>query len=477
MNSPKMLVFIPTYNERENVEKICTGINDLNLGCDILFIDDNSPDGTGQVLDELAKKYPHVTVKHRQGKQGIGSAHQAGIAHAYQHNYDFLLTMDSDFSHNPADLPKLIAARGNFDVTIGSRYIEANSLPGWSLFRRCMTYFGHFLTHYLLGIKQDASNALRIYNLKKISFETFQLVNSISYSFFFESLFILKNTGHTLGEVPIVLPARTYGHSKLNFREAFRSGMFLLKLAIEKIANPGRFQQGRNIDKQDAELVDRQNWDGYWKRKKDSGSLLYEAIASIYRKIFIKNHLERYLKRNFTPSATLLHAGCGSGQVDQDLHKDYQITAIDLSNEALTLYSKNNPTAHRIERGDILNLSLPANSFDGIYNLGVMEHFSPEEIQNILGQFKKLLKPNGKIVIFWPHKRATSVAFLKMMHFVLNKILKKNVQLHPAEPSLLKGKSAAKKILQAASFKMVDYHFNIRDLFIQAVVVAEHGDH
>lgn len=243
MKDPKMLIFIPTYNESDNVEKMCNEINALDLGCDILFIDDNSPDGTGKILERLAEKYDNVMVKHRQGKQGIGSAHLMGIAHAYAYNYEILITMDSDFTHNPKDLPLLLKASSGYDVTIGSRYIERDSLPGWSLFRKSLTYFGHFLTRYLLGIKQDASTAFRVYNLKNISPDVFKRVKSNSYSFFFESLFFLKNKGYKFNEIPIVLSARTYGHSKMNYREALRSGLFLLKLAIKKNLNFGYFKR------------------------------------------------------------------------------------------------------------------------------------------------------------------------------------------------------------------------------------------
>lgn len=472
MNNPKTLVFIPTYNEHENVQKLCQEIHALNQGYDILFMDDNSPDGTGEILDQLAQKYSNVKVKHRAGKQGIGSAHVAGILYAYEQDYDFLITMDSDFTHNPADLPSLLTARNNNDLIIGSRYIQENSLPGWSLFRRSITYFAHFLTKNLLGIEQDASNGLRLYNLKTISPALFKQVNSNSYSFFFESLFVLKNNGYRLAEIPIILPARTYGHSKKDFKETFRSGIFLLKLAIEKFSNPGRFQLGRKIDKVNEQLIENQEWDSYWERKKDSSSLIYEVIASCYRKLFIKPQLERNLRRVFKPTSALLHAGCGSGQVDMGLHQDYKITAIDLSREALDLYSKNNPTAQRIEQADILKMPFEPKSFDGIYNLGVLEHFSPAEIKQMLTHFKELLKPDGKVLIFWPHKNASSVFVLNLMHFILNKILKKNIRLHPPEPSLLKGKSAARKILQDASYELVDYRFNLRDLFVQAVVVA-----
>jgi len=245
MKKLKMLIFIPTYNECDNVEKMCNEINTLDLGCDMLFVDDNSPDGTGEILERLANKYSNIIVKHRQGKQGIGSAHKVGISYAYANGYDLLITMDSDFTHNPKDLPLLLAVNNGYDVTIGSRFIKKNSLPGWNLFRKSLTHFGHFLTKYLLGVTQDASTAFRIYNLRNISSDVFQKVTSNSYPFFFESLFLLKTNGYKFNEIPIVLSARTYGHSKMNFKEAFYGGLFLLWLAIVENLNLRRFKLER----------------------------------------------------------------------------------------------------------------------------------------------------------------------------------------------------------------------------------------
>src|SRR5258708_6541903 len=124
----KTLVFIPTYNERENVERMHREITALGLGLDILFIDDNSPDGTGQILDMLAHADSHLTVLHRSGKLGIGSAHKEGICWAYAHGYKTLITMDSDFTHPPGYIASLLDHAGDYEVVVGSRYLLPGSL-------------------------------------------------------------------------------------------------------------------------------------------------------------------------------------------------------------------------------------------------------------------------------------------------------------------------------------------------------------
>ena len=109
MNSSKLLIFIPTYNEADNAERLCRELSALNLGADILFCDDGSPDGTGAIVDRLAQEYPRVQAMHREGKLGIGSAHRDGIRYAYAHGYETLITMDCDFTHQPADVQRLLA--------------------------------------------------------------------------------------------------------------------------------------------------------------------------------------------------------------------------------------------------------------------------------------------------------------------------------------------------------------------------------
>ncbi len=407
-----LLIFIPTYNEADNAERLYKEIKALNISGDILFMDDNSPDGTGSILDSIACNDPAVKVLHRSGKSGIGSAHYEGIKYSYEKAYDMLVTMNCDFTHTPADILRLLDAVKGFDLAIGSRYMQSGSLPGWNPMRRFLTLFAHFMTWLCLGNRYDASGAFRIYNLKRIPKSIFESVKSQSYSFFFESLFILTRNGFSLNEIPIVLPARTYGHSKMSFFEAAKSFRYLIRLTLEDRLNPGRFHIGRPIDRLNEDLLDDQNWTPYWERKSEALGFVYEIIAAIYRRFIIRPNLERTVKQHFPFSSVLMHAGCGSGQVDVGLHEFYSIKAVDISYSALDLYSRNNPKAWRIEQDDILALRQNGNEFDGIFNLGEMEHFEREKIGKILKEFSRFLKNSGKVVIFWPHRWTVSVLLL-----------------------------------------------------------------
>jgi dolichol-phosphate mannosyltransferase len=240
--SGKTLVCIPTYEERDNVGPMLDELERVAPDCDKLFIDDSSPDGTGDLLTELAKTHPRLTVMHRKGKLGIGGAHLDGIAYAYDHGYDTLLTMDCDFTHAPSDIPKLLAASADADITIGSRFLEPDSLPGWNLARKMLTNVGHLVTASVLGIKHDATGAFRVYRLSKIPRAMFSLVKARGYAFFFESLCVAHQNNLNIREIPIKLPARTQGHSKMSGLEIQRSVVQLVRLLVATRVNPSQFR-------------------------------------------------------------------------------------------------------------------------------------------------------------------------------------------------------------------------------------------
>ena len=242
MADKKTLIFIPTYNERDNVTPLCQGIAALGLDAEVLFIDDGSPDGTGGILDALAAANPRLKVLHRPGKLGIGTAHQAGIAYAYDHGYGILVTMDADFTHSPDNIPLLMQRLGDSDVAVGSRYMQKESLAGWNLVRKFLTSIAHVLTRLLLGLKYDSTGAFRVYRLDRIPRGLFSLVESRGYSFFFESLHLLHFNEFKIEEMPIILPPRTYGTSKMSYKDALKSLQMLLMTFLKRIFMRGSFR-------------------------------------------------------------------------------------------------------------------------------------------------------------------------------------------------------------------------------------------
>ncbi len=474
----RALVFIPTYNEKENVEPLCAGLLDLNLDLDIVFLDDNSPDGTGEILDRLAEKHPNVKIIHRSGKLGIGSAHFDGINWAYENGYDILVTMDSDFTHPPArvrDLLQESERRPDASIVLGSRFMRSNSLPGWNLLRRSLTNVGHILTRFLLGMRYDATGALRLYKLTNIPRHAFDVIQSRGYAFFFESLYIFHKNGFVIAEIPIELPARTYGSSKMTFAEVKRSVTLLFSTFFISIFNPEKFQVSEPLDPSliDKSKVDPQGWDDYWSTKKQSGGILYDAVASLYRKLIIGPALAHSLNSHFTPGSRLLHAGCGSGQVDLSLKKKFRVIGFDISANALQYYKRTHGPESEVLHGSIFEIPLPDSSVDGIYNLGVMEHFSETEINQILKEFRRVVKPEGRIVIFWPPEFGFSVLFFKSLGWIFRNILgKKDVKFHPDEITRVQSRAHVERMVSDAGLKMESYYFGPRDMFTQVAVVC-----
>ena len=232
-----LLFFIPTYNEIENIEIIFSQISELKLSNDILFVDDNSPDGTGKKLDEISKKHKNVFVIKRDSKQGIGSAHKIGITWAYEKGYEKLITMDCDLSHSPKDIGGFLEKFENNAVIVGSRFHYKKSLSEWGIQRKLLSHLGNFASKIILGMNYDSTGAFRLYNTKKIPINFLKNVYSNGYSFFFESLYVLHCNGYKIEEVPINLPARTRGQSKMTIKDAITSVFFLFRCKLRSILN------------------------------------------------------------------------------------------------------------------------------------------------------------------------------------------------------------------------------------------------
>lgn len=233
MSDNDLLIFIPTYKERENVRLIVEGLR-YNLGpVPILFCDDNSPDGTYDAIMEIAREDGGIDAMRRPAKLGIGSAHKDGIREAARRGYRRLLTLDCDLTHQPSDCARF-AACDSGDVLVGSRFADPESLADWNWLRKALTCGGHFATTWLLGLPYDATGALRLYHLNRIGTDWLNQVHSDGYAFFFESLMVLHAKGVSIEQLSIRLPKRTYGNSKMSLRELLKSVLMLLRLAARR---------------------------------------------------------------------------------------------------------------------------------------------------------------------------------------------------------------------------------------------------
>jgi len=280
MNSPQRpnantLVFVPCFNEAENVTPLIAKISEVAPTADILFCDDNSPDGTGEVLQGLQSQYPRLQLMRRAGKLGVGSAHLDGIRYALAHGYTHLVTMDCDFTHSPEDIPRLLDAAKDADIVVGSRFLSEDSLPGWTAYRRTMTRVGHQVTSTLLGIPNDATTAFRVYRLDRINPRLFDHFTERGYAFFLHSLHHAIRHGYQIVDVSIVLPARTYGHSKMSVREIARSVQQIAALAGQRTVDPQALPLSRTDE---GDPQNGSEWDAYWEAAK-APTLAYSVAA------------------------------------------------------------------------------------------------------------------------------------------------------------------------------------------------------
>ncbi|TLY21425.1 MAG: glycosyltransferase [Nitrospirae bacterium] len=473
MNHAEILVFTPTYNESNNIRSLIEQIFELGLPVDVLVVDDNSPDGTGDIVSGMMPSHPNLKLLKRARKEGIGSAHLSALRHAKSEAYSVFISLDADFSHKPQDIPRLLELKDTHDVVVGSRFQRESSLREWNLFRRFLTHLGHFLTKALLQLPYDASGGFRLYRLDRIPITLIDRIESRDYEFFFESLALLHMTGIKIGELPVDLPARTYGHSKMRPNHMVRGLLRLFRLAW-KLAMTRHRSRGNSKTKEDPDPeIMREMWDKYWDgRKQEVEKSTYDIIASFYRNYLIRPTLNHFIRRTFSPHAELVHAGCGGGEVDADVVRYAKVTAVDISPNAVAKYLASHGAQAECLVMDIFHLSRLGRRFDGLYNLGVMEHFEQDQIRQILAEFNRTLKPGGRLLLFWPPVYGLSVIALKIIHFVLNQILRRNVQLHPPEPSKVRSRSQIQKLLGESDFDLESFSFGVRDAFTYAVIVA-----
>lgn len=213
------LVCIPTYNECENIRAIVDRTLEAAPWVDILVIDDDSPDGTGTLADELALADPRVHVLHRSSKAGLGAAYTAGFSWGLRHRFDVLVEMDADGSHRPEQLPALLVALEDADVVIGSRWVPGGAVEGWPLSRRMISRAGSLWSRIALGIPQrDATSGFRAYTADAIRVIGPEGIESEGYSFQIEMLWNAVREELRVVEVPITFSDRTAGRSKMSGR-------------------------------------------------------------------------------------------------------------------------------------------------------------------------------------------------------------------------------------------------------------------
>jgi dolichol-phosphate mannosyltransferase len=226
MASPRTLIIIPTYNERENIGKMVDSILGLQQGYHLLFIDDNSPDGSADLIEALMEKHPEVFLEKRPGKLGLGTAYIHGFKWALSRDYTYIIEMDCDFSHNPSDLPRLVAAcEAGADCAIGSRYVKGGKVRNWPAKRILMSYFASVYVRLILLINiKDTTAGFKCYRNIVLSSIPLERIPFKGYAFQICMKYAAIKLGFRVKEIPITFVDRVAGDSKMStgiFKEAF----------------------------------------------------------------------------------------------------------------------------------------------------------------------------------------------------------------------------------------------------------------
>jgi len=251
----KILVFTATYNEADNVKKLAEKVFRNMPAADLLVIDDNSPDGTGKVLDDMAAKNNQIHVIHRPAKLGLGSAHRLAMKYAVANKYDILITMDSDLSHNPDYIPKMVGLLDKDDFVTGSRYVKGGR-SDYGAYRKIISHTANILARALLGIPlKECTTSLRGFRIELLNKINIDAIRSDGYSFFFESIFYVTRLTKKFSEFPIYFENRASGVSKISKTEIMKSVINLIRLSLMRWA----FDEKRILRTADTSLTSASN--------------------------------------------------------------------------------------------------------------------------------------------------------------------------------------------------------------------------
>jgi len=234
------LVIVPTYNEKANLPVLVPEILRQGDDIEVLIVDDNSPDGTGRLADEMSKEDRRVHVVHRAGKLGLGTAYVAGFHFGFENDFKQIITMDGDLSHNPKHIPAMRELASRCDLVIGSRYIPGGSVKNWPFRRVLLSGVANQLARNLLGLRaRDCTSGFRCYRAESLNRLHVDRITSNGYSFLVEILFYFQWKDMTVGEVPIVFVNRIEGTSKISEDEVFKAVFTLARLKLFQVSRGG----------------------------------------------------------------------------------------------------------------------------------------------------------------------------------------------------------------------------------------------
>ena len=232
----KTIVVTPTYNERKNIGELIETIFNIDSEYHILVVDDNSPDGTGDYVESIQKTYPHLHLLRRSGKMGLGTAYCEGFKVALERDFDTIVQMDADMSHNPEDIPRMVDLMSNFDLVLGSRYCNGVNVVRWPIRRLIISVGANKYTRWVTGLPvSDATGGFKCWSRKVLKAIELDTVRSRGYSFQIEMTFRAWHKGFRIKEIPIIFTDRTIGESKMTKSIMLEAALIIWRLKIWRI--------------------------------------------------------------------------------------------------------------------------------------------------------------------------------------------------------------------------------------------------
>ena len=232
----RSLLIIPTFNERKNLEKLLPRLLEYPPEIEILIVDDNSPDGTGEFVAGLKQSNPRIHYLWRESKMGLGTAYTTGFGYAIKNGFDYIFEMDADFSHNPDEIPRFLEAIQNADLVIGSRYISGVNVVNWPLSRLLLSYMANIYTRWITGMPvKDATSGFKCFRKKVLESLDLTRIKSNGYSFQIEVDFKTYKKGFRIKEIPIVFVDRQVGNSKMNKKIIYEAVWMVWKLKFRSL--------------------------------------------------------------------------------------------------------------------------------------------------------------------------------------------------------------------------------------------------
>ncbi len=351
----KVFVIIPTYNEKENIGALTSGILALPVSAEVVVVDDNSPDGTGALLDGLKAGEKRLHVIHRAGKLGLGTAHIAGLKYAMEKGADLAVTMDADFSHDPSYIPSLMEAAKNFDIVIGSRYVRGGGAENSPFHRRLLSRGANLFAKAALGLKaSDCTAGFRCYKVSTLRTADLGGIFSNGYSFLIEMLYKLQRLDFRVGEVPIRFIDRELGASKISKNEIFR--------ALYTV-----------------------------------GILFWTRISPLNR-LRMAFHTGRYLKvKAMLGPGKTLDIGCGR---PCECMPDQAFLRFLARPGAVGLDLRDIKGPYGFFRGSVTAMPFKDGELDNVVAMEILEHIN--DVPAALAEIKRALKPGGVLVVSTP---------------------------------------------------------------------------